>query len=663
MTEDVAALRIRLEATTAKFEQALRRTEGRLRSSSNRMERRAKKLNNTLSDVGSRFGINLSSRSVVAAGAIAGIGLAIRAVVREGDKILALENRFTALTGSAERGAQKIQDIYEIVASSGGTVDGAASSLTRFTIAAQSIGATDAQVLDLTKNITRLGQIGGSTTQEITSGATQLGQALASGVLQGEELKSILENLPLVARELADGLGVGVGQLREMGKQGELTADRVFGALIKNTDEINDKFETAIEGNAKIARERLVGAFSAVLVKINDATGASRAWAGVLNSIADTMESIASSTPEALQAIQASQQARAQISGDAAQRFLNNDQRSAMNTIVPLPAGSIIDPATGQRINTPGVLSSRPPQQGPSGDLFATEQERRARADLERRTLLQLTYGSGANRPRSLSGNDIEFDGFGNGTNGGSGAGGGSSRGGSRRAERVRDYTKALTEQITALEGQRGAIGLSGEALVLYEAQLEAAKLVQDAENEAKSRGVPLSAQQKEAVLGLADAYVKMRVEVDKAVEAQKRLEESGAIFRSSLEGAFDSLLQVTFNLRNAINDLARQLASQAFRGLLGSTLGGGGLGIPGFANGTNSAPGGLALVGERGPELVNLPKGSQVIPNERLGQMSAPNVTVVVVDDPNVVGEYLNTPQGHEAYVAAGRRAGVVDG
>lgn len=56
-----------------------------------------------------------------------------------------------------------------------------------------------------------------------------------------------------------------------------------------------------------------------------------------------------------------------------------------------------------------------------------------------------------------------------------------------------------------------------------------------------------------------------------------------------------------------------------------------GGFSIPGFANGTNFAPGGLALVGERGPELVNLPRGSQVIPNHRLGSMGNTNVNVTV--------------------------------
>ncbi|MCE8470446.1 hypothetical protein LZ189_15610, partial [Rhodovulum sulfidophilum] len=49
--------------------------------------------------------------------------------------------------------------------------------------------------------------------------------------------------------------------------------------------------------------------------------------------------------------------------------------------------------------------------------------------------------------------------------------------------------------------------------------------------------------------------------------------------------------------------------------------------GLPGFARGTDSAPGGLAWVGEAGPELVNLPRGAQVIPNHRLGSLGGGSV------------------------------------
>lgn len=75
--------------------------------------------------------------------------------------------------------------------------------------------------------------------------------------------------------------------------------------------------------------------------------------------------------------------------------------------------------------------------------------------------------------------------------------------------------------------------------------------------------------------------------------------------------------------LKNLVASLADMALSMAFKAL------GTSIGIPGFANGTNYAPGGLALVGERGPELVNLRRGSQVIPNHELGGMMGRGNTI----------------------------------
>lgn len=88
--------------------------------------------------------------------------------------------------------------------------------------------------------------------------------------------------------------------------------------------------------------------------------------------------------------------------------------------------------------------------------------------------------------------------------------------------------------------------------------------------------------------------------------------------FRSSAESAFTGLVTgaLTFNeaLGQVLNSLAEMLAKSAFDNLFGSGDSSGLIGsLFGFANGTPSAPGGLALVGERGPELVNMPRGAQV--------------------------------------------------
>ena len=85
--------------------------------------------------------------------------------------------------------------------------------------------------------------------------------------------------------------------------------------------------------------------------------------------------------------------------------------------------------------------------------------------------------------------------------------------------------------------------------------------------------------------------------------------------FKSSVASAFEGLITGASSFKDALgsvlNSLANVFAQAASSALFGPNLLGGI--IPGFANGTNNAPGGMALVGERGPELVNLPRGSQV--------------------------------------------------
>lgn len=82
-------------------------------------------------------------------------------------------------------------------------------------------------------------------------------------------------------------------------------------------------------------------------------------------------------------------------------------------------------------------------------------------------------------------------------------------------------------------------------------------------------------------------------------------------------------------SLSDAAENFSKQLLSMALQAFVFAPLGKA-LKIPGYADGTSSAPGGLALVGERGPELVNLPRGSQVVPNNRLMNMASPLVSGV---------------------------------
>lgn len=134
----------------------------------------------------------------------------------------------------------------------------------------------------------------------------------------------------------------------------------------------------------------------------------------------------------------------------------------------------------------------------------------------------------------------------------------------------------------------------------------------------------------------LDDAGSKGGGALDKVKGKAEALKDTTNQVRDSLKSAFVGLVTGAKNLKDALSEVVSKLADMAaeaaFDAIFGTAKkGGGGTGllgwiasslIPGFATGTDNAPGGLAMVGERGRELVNLPRGSQVIPNGRTEQM-----------------------------------------
>jgi tape measure domain-containing protein len=135
------------------------------------------------------------------------------------------------------------EEIKKAATEAGISVDQAVGAFTRIARNAEQLGATTPQILQLTETIQKLGIISGASQGEVGSGMLQLSQALAAGRLNGDELRAILENMPALARAIADGLGVSVGELRRLGAEGQLTSEKVFKALLGQTDKVRQDFE------------------------------------------------------------------------------------------------------------------------------------------------------------------------------------------------------------------------------------------------------------------------------------------------------------------------------------------------------------------------------------------------------------------------------------
>lgn len=157
-------------------------------------------------------------------------------------------------------------------------------------------------MLRVTKAVSQAIQISGNTATEASAGMIQLAQALASGVLRGEELNSILEQMPRVAEAIATGLGTTTGQLRKLGEQGKLTSDLVFKALITQSDRLNSEFkklEPTIAGTFGV----LVGDLKLAAAEFLKATGTTDRLTGSIGILSQAVRGLSSAFSSAFKSM------------------------------------------------------------------------------------------------------------------------------------------------------------------------------------------------------------------------------------------------------------------------------------------------------------------------------------------------------------------------
>lgn len=159
------------------------------------------------------------------------------------DRFARYEAQLRQLTGSQSAAVTVMEQLKRSSNQTGNSLDTTLQAYTRMARNSEDIGATSKEILQLTETIQMLGVVSNAGAGEMASGMLQLSQALASGRLNGDELRSIMENMPALAKAIADGLGVSVGQLRAMGAAGELTGDKVFRALLSRTEQVRREFE------------------------------------------------------------------------------------------------------------------------------------------------------------------------------------------------------------------------------------------------------------------------------------------------------------------------------------------------------------------------------------------------------------------------------------
>ena len=174
---------------------------------------------------------DLRAIRTLAGGGLLSVGIfgTIRGFTRIADESQRISTLFRQITDSAGQLTNEQERIHQLALDLRAPVEEVARVYSRVAMSVEGAFPLD-DVERFTRAVVQLGIATGSTSIELTQGLRQLTQGLASGILAGDELRSVREGLPAFARELARALDVPLGQLRELGRLGQLTTDVVFQA-------------------------------------------------------------------------------------------------------------------------------------------------------------------------------------------------------------------------------------------------------------------------------------------------------------------------------------------------------------------------------------------------------------------------------------------------
>jgi tape measure domain-containing protein len=221
----------------------------------------------------------------------AGVSLTLGSIVKTIDEWKVIEGQVNNVTKSQQESKAVQKEIYNIASRTRQQYGSTAELFTSVARNAQELKKSTKDILLFTEDVSNAMLLGGGDASSQQAALVQLGQALGSGTLRGDELNSIMEQAPRLAKAIAEGMGTTIGQLRQMGSEGKLTAQDVFNAIRGQSDRLKmelGKMPWTI-GQASNKMQNAIGKF---FKEFEDKTGIIDSMAKSIAKFADYVEKI-----------------------------------------------------------------------------------------------------------------------------------------------------------------------------------------------------------------------------------------------------------------------------------------------------------------------------------------------------------------------------------
>ncbi|WP_122871431.1 tape measure protein [Campylobacter showae] len=213
----------------------------------------------------------------------------LREFVRVADDMSLVNSRLKMATSSAAEYAKQQKALHAIARDTHADIKETINLYAKLAPALKNIGKSTEDTNNMVSSFTKALQLGGASAEEAAAAIKQFGQAMGSGALRGDEFNSIAEASPTLLRYMAEGLGVNVGKLRELGSEGKLTAEALSSAFEKVKNRIDSDFAQMPVTVGKAFTD-LRTEINLIVGNINEVSGATQTISGAITSFANALK-------------------------------------------------------------------------------------------------------------------------------------------------------------------------------------------------------------------------------------------------------------------------------------------------------------------------------------------------------------------------------------
>lgn len=211
-------------------------------------------------------------------------------IIEYADAYTNLQNRLKLVMDGTESLARATQNVIDIAKNSRQALGATGDLYFKISQAADKLGLSVADVGRVTETFGKTLALSGAGTQQAEAAILQFSQALASGVIRGDEFNSVAENAPAALDALSRSLGVSKGELRKLAQEGRLTADILIQALKEQSDEV-DKAFAKTESTISQAFTGLKNSTIVFIGQLNEATESSKGLVSTLEGLSQWLDS------------------------------------------------------------------------------------------------------------------------------------------------------------------------------------------------------------------------------------------------------------------------------------------------------------------------------------------------------------------------------------